>query len=362
MLPNTPMGDPFSTLTAAGTPTSNYYAYVKWPLAFGQQLPSAYTFNPGPAGTQGDNSPWDNGKLIANYLAGTNAAYAVAGVAPAARNVTWPRFPGSTASVLNYLGKYTPRQIDSIAIQILNLSGNDVSVDWGSLAGTYTRSADLAFRGWLSGQLVNGVGRNPKLDKVLMEFTVKPGTQPPSAGTYGTAPSLAAALYMELWLPSGFQGVSLFHNSIVYGSLRIGTYLQPGLMNCQDMGQFTSPTAPITGTNPLGMGTNNFLATLAPLPKLPAPTNNGVSPPNGMASSSGSYWGNNLLRTMWGTNTPSGTNVYGWGGIDWGGQQSRLSGPGSVAGRDPSVSLADEWLLSWQVPRVWTGRQPGRHQ
>jgi len=306
VLTNTPMGDPYTVVnpsypaSSAVAYSSNYYAYTKWPLAFTQLLSSAMTFaNPGPTQSLGDNNPWNNGKLIANYLAGTNATYAISGT----KTVTWPPFPGSSAS--SYLGKYTARQIDSITMQIVDLAGKATSPDWGRLDGNYTRSSSYEQRGWLSGQLVNGVGRNPKLDKVLMNYTTQAGT---TVNGTNSPPTISAKLYTELYFPSGFQGVSLFHKDIVYGSYFFGVRDQPNLMSCQDIGAMIKTVA----------GVDQLLTTgqPAPLPKVPQNTLS-YYPQGNIASASLpdgttnylSYWGNNLLETDqgvdWEGNNPS---------------------------------------------------------
>ena len=57
--------------------------------------------------------------MLANYLAGTNAA---------GQPVSWPLFPGS--STAGFSGKYTPRQIDGIVAQILSLGAKAISADY----------------------------------------------------------------------------------------------------------------------------------------------------------------------------------------------------------------------------------------
>ena len=74
-----------------------------------------YTLGRGNDFGQGDwfysreNYCYINGQMLANYLAGTNAA---------GEPVTWPSFPGASSTGFE---KYTPRQIDSIVAQIVSL-------------------------------------------------------------------------------------------------------------------------------------------------------------------------------------------------------------------------------------------------
>lgn len=314
VLPPLTMADPFSlmnSLTGVAVST-NRYSSQKWPLPTGQIDPTSNNLSNG-SGTGSANDPtgnalWGNGWLIANYLAGTNAV---------GMPITWPALPGSTAA--GFRGKYTPRQIDSITMQILNFSGVDTSPDAGTGNDIVSRSNDLAFRGWLSGELVNGIGRNPKLDKVMMEFTTQAGVAPVSPSTIGTAPKVNAQLYLELWFPSGFQGVSLFHKDAPYGGLEIGNTYQRSIMNAQDMGQN------------LMNNTNNLIGTPGPLPKVTA--NGGSYPPDGGADSY-SYWGNNLLQTVILSGTPASAslNTAGIasnpnGGVDWYGNNPAFVDP-----------------------------------
>ncbi len=306
VLPALSMVDKYSAMNAAtGQTTTTTHANVKWPLPFGQQDPMGSTFSISSPGD--DDNPWNNGLVIANYLSGTNAD----GV-----QIKWPPFPGTTytgTGPSSYLGKYTPRQIDSITLQILTLVGKDFSPDAGRSDSYHTQSGDFAIRGWLSGELVNGVGRNPKLDKVLMAFTTQAGTPPASnPPTAGIPPKVNAQLYLELWFPSSFEGVSFFHNSIVYGGWQIGNGFQKGLINSQDMGALIWPAAPPATSG----GTNNFLAVPAALPKDVA--NGGTFPPDG-SQQSASYWGNNLLQAQIvkrvGTTVVNLSNA----GVDWNG-------------------------------------------
>jgi hypothetical protein len=276
--------------------TQQIYSGTKWPMAMGSwpadQIDPLINIS-----ALGDHNPWDNGLVIARYLAGTNAA---------GQPITWPRFPGTTTTATSYSGKYTLRQIDSITAQTVQLAARDTSPDMGWNDHRMVRTGDSATRGWLSGKLVNGIGRSPKLDKVLVGFTVSDGS------TYGfstnavIAPDIQTAIYIELWMPSRFSGVSAYHNDQVGNNGYIGSGNQMNYLNCQD---FSSNYGGVA----YGPGM---------LPKIPAnttymtnyPQGNGPStiptPPDGTATNY-SYWGNNLLRTDQGVDwsgSPHGTN------------------------------------------------------
>jgi hypothetical protein len=261
-----------------------------WPVAF--SMPEVDSFQDLPDASS-MNGSWNNGWLITRYLSGKDAF---------GKAITWPVFPaagGNVTTATSYLGKYTARQLDSIAAQIIDVTTKDNSADTGGPGGSFNRSSQLAMRGWLSGSMVNGLGRSPKLDKVMMVLTAQSAT--PSSGT-GTAtikfvpPSVRAQLYMEMWMPSGFQGVSLFHNSEVYNSYYLGTSQRTYVVNCQDMGAYYGYLVTGSGT----ITTNNFTVTPAPLPRrganmdTPSYSSTFIPPGN---STSYSYWGDNLLQT-----------------------------------------------------------------
>ena len=103
--------------------TSNSVS-VPWPLAFrAEATPSLgrrqeyFQFTRISTGT---NYCYINGALLANYLAGTNAA---GNAIP-----SWPAFQGSSAT--NFQQKYSQRQIDSIVAQIVSLGSKLISSDY----------------------------------------------------------------------------------------------------------------------------------------------------------------------------------------------------------------------------------------
>ena len=222
----------------------------------------------------GNNYCYINGALLANYLAGTNAAR---------RPIVWPAFPGTAAT--NFQEKYTRRQIDSIVAQIVSLGSKLISSDYPhprssdypssmrisdsqgddqldrylEQQGCRYNNAPFVFPGWLSGQFVSGMGRSPKLSGLKMRVSAF-GSQ----GTLGDTnnpyfpPEAKMDIWLEWWLPSGYQGGSLITGTPV---LLIGHRgLNRGALNRED----------ITTDFPLA----------APLPKQPAAP---------------SYWANQLL-------------------------------------------------------------------
>ena len=310
------------------TPTT--YKNLRWPLAFEAEALGFNTYNnngPGFAGfgTSGGFCSWVNGDVIANYLAGYN----VPTTSGAGKPITWPQFPGAQ-SATSYYGKYTARQIDSIAMQIMDLVCKDTSPDAGGSGYAGADSAGHITRGWLSGELVSGVGRSPKLDKILMQYTAAYNTQ---KGQFSAAktnvPSLNAQLYLETYFPSRFSGVSLFHENVVNGGYGVGSFTQGATVNSQEI----SPYLWLGMTNTPNRTGYRFSEQQAGLlPKLPAnvdtlyPAGNGGSVFTGTATlnaGSLSYWGNNLLQTDQ--------------GVDWN-------------GGNPSVPDSDQTLAAQYHP------------
>ena len=97
---------------------------VKWgPIRREREMPTMRTvvrFGP----SASPNYSHNQGFLLANYLAGTNAA---------GQPITWPVFPGS--STQGFAGKYTKRQLDSIVAQILSIGSKAISSDFPYTSG-----------------------------------------------------------------------------------------------------------------------------------------------------------------------------------------------------------------------------------
>ena len=159
------------------------------------------------------NYSYNQGYLLAKYLAGTNAG---------GQPVTWPVFRGSSA--LGFLGKYTPRQLDSIVAQILSIGSKAISSDYPFISGDVGEqighryyASPYLFPGWLSGQWVIGVGRSMKLTQISVEMQTFPavGTWDEANPTNYTPPSAAFDFWLEWWVPSGyFGGDTVLHTKI----------------------------------------------------------------------------------------------------------------------------------------------------
>jgi hypothetical protein len=226
---------------------------VPWPLAFRAEaaptLGRRQEYRQFTRISTGTNYCYINGALLANYLAGTNAA----------GNVTrWPAFQGSSAT--NFQQKYSPRQIDSIVAQIVSLGSKLISSDYphphssdypsipnisdaeGDVwfdryleqSNCRYNNAPFLFPGWLSGQFVSGMGRTIKLSGLRMKVSAFG-----SSGTLGDTnnpyipPRASMDIWLEWWLPSGFGDVGA--GPARSGGMVIGHAGHQGALNSADI-------------------------------------------------------------------------------------------------------------------------------
>lgn len=255
-----------------------------WPLVFrgefGIYNGGRYTTGIGSGGCNQlyplANYFWINGMMLTKYLDGKNAAN---------QSITWPAFPGASAT--GFAGKYTLRQIDSIAAQILDFGSKEISPDYcySSITdfnptGGYSRgqrssaTPDLFF-GWLSHQWVSGIGRDPKVDAMELAFATYGSIGQPSDTNY-LPPSATMDIWQEWWLPASYLGGNNVL-PIFGGGEFLGHRNYQGPLNAVDLCQNLDPSG-IPGGRATPPG-NNF-------PPAGLPKTNYVSP---------SYWGNQLL-------------------------------------------------------------------
>ena len=111
-------------------PVTNSTPTVPWPLAFRAEQ-GGFTLGRDNEFSQGywfytfPNYCYNNGQMLAHYLAGTNSA---------GQPIQWPSFPGSSSA--GFAGKYTSRQIDDIVAQIVSLGSKAISADYPYPAST----------------------------------------------------------------------------------------------------------------------------------------------------------------------------------------------------------------------------------
>ena len=345
ILPSVTLKDNYYTISTAGVITPTSETLLRWPLVFQTPESDGNGFNPAPGSGY---CPWNNGYVIANYLAGTNVL---------GKSITWPEFPNATGAT-SYLGKYTARQIDEIAVQIVDLVSKDTSPDAAGSSFCGGTSAGYLVRGWLSGSLVDGVGRSPKVDKAEMVYT------PYYNKTINTTnvPTLNATLYLETYFPSRFSGISLFHENTANGGYGVGDFIQGSPVNWQDTSGVSSATNVPNNT------TYNY-SQLQPglLPKLPSPNtystypagNGGAAIGTAPTAANFSYWGNNLLQND--------------EGIDWNGNNPLVPDPDqtlaakyhpyllqtnlapAVAGYGPNSSYSQAVATNFTVANMYLG-------
>ena len=191
--PNTPRDQPWPlSLRGAMAAFSTGTSYADHKIIM-QYAPSAVP-----------NDAYNQGYLLAKYLAGTNAA---------GQLVNWPVFDQS--STQGFAGKYTPRQLDSLVVQILTVGSKAISADYpyssgdvGEQIGHRFMVAPYLFPGWLSGQWVIGVGRAMKVTQMYAEIATFPpvGTWNPSDPTAYTPPQATFDFWLEWWLPASYFG------------------------------------------------------------------------------------------------------------------------------------------------------------
>ncbi len=200
------------------------------------------------------------GMRIAQYLKGKNSQNSA---------ITWPRFAGST--VAGFAGKYSNRQIDSIALQILDLAaGKNVLPDQARL---YSQPA-YSVKGFLNAgatepKLVYGLGRSPKANEIQIVAEATPSSD---------APILKMEMMLECFVPAGYVGPALRSISDFQfdadGSVHI-----PHSFNQQDRPYFQ----------------------------------NGAPVENTVVSSTGGWWMKEMLQILDQTGTGfSGIDLFGW--------------------------------------------------
>ncbi|CAN5383929.1 hypothetical protein BH09VER1_BH09VER1_07240 [soil metagenome] len=209
------------------------------------------------------SSDYNLGYRIARYLKGFDSQ---------GNAVKWPVFPGSSAN--GFTGKYTDRQIDSIALQILSLMKRGVMAD-------HWRAGSLPYimpKGWLSQKPVRGLGRGPKVNEILMQVSATPGTV---GGK--TVALVNIKIYVEWYLPKEFLGYDLANPYDANGSAGYNYGSQNGryFLNYQD--------APGT--------IGGSLSSTPADPAAPAPL--------------GGFWMDNMLRIEDGSGQPAGIDLFG---------------------------------------------------
>lgn len=136
------------------------------------------------------------GRMFTNLLMGQNLR---------GQNFTWPKFTGADTN--GFAGKYTPRQLDSIVLQMLDVTGK---IPYCSYGRAYTMPSVLE-EGWLSKQPIVGVSRAPRITEVVVQASSTWG-DPLGYGAKITNssykyPLLRVNICMEFYTAKGAAGV-----------------------------------------------------------------------------------------------------------------------------------------------------------
>ena len=242
------------------------------------------------------------GMRIARYLQGYNSQN---------QAIHWPNFSGSTADGFYYepkvgkYGKYSPRQINSITLQILDtVAGMDTMADQYRL---YSRSSNMV-RGFLpdpGGDPVNpndqdpvsitfGVGHCPK----LTELRIVVGALNPADifGNGNPVPSISLQVMLETYMPKYYSGVPLDYYYSGISDLQFSTFggnTSPMSLNQADVCYYNA------GNGYLYPPTD---------PNYVPPTSIEASPPSSMNT----WWMNEILQINDEANSFAGVDLMGW--------------------------------------------------
>ncbi|PTX99336.1 hypothetical protein DB346_15855 [Verrucomicrobia bacterium LW23] len=205
--------DPIKTNVSGGPVDHIYPTSVQLPLttlrvAAGEALPQHL------AGSEGLTNTASNNYLvalrIAKYLQGYNSL---------GQAITWPRFPGATVS--NFAGKYSLRQIDSIVVQMIDLVGRTIMCDQFRV---YSMPS-VVQKGILGGELVSGVARAVKLTELSVIITT----------LSGSPPQVQFQNRYEWYLPRYYEGAPMDYFASAIGQWRTGHNTVGRLLNRTDI-------------------------------------------------------------------------------------------------------------------------------
>lgn len=184
-------------------------------------LPQTFTYERGMDNQnfKAGDPDYDLGYRICQYLKGFDSQ---------GNAIKWPVFPG--AGLNGFAGKYSDRQIDSIALQILSLMKRGTY-------GDHHRSATLPpvlDKGWLSGKPVRGLARGPKLNEIVVEFTAAPFSP---GGGFGEAAQISIRIDTEWYFPKEYKGYPLAdpYESTGTNLYRFGYDATRPYLNCLDV-------------------------------------------------------------------------------------------------------------------------------
>ncbi|MGB8353848.1 MAG: hypothetical protein WCD79_08190, partial [Chthoniobacteraceae bacterium] len=151
-------------------PLSAQLPPVKIPAISGSALPQYPSGFTAPAGNFNDKGgtafTLSSTSSFANYNLGTRIASYLSGTNSQNQQITWPDYGTGSKGSTAFTKKYNTRQIDSITLQMLDMVGQDMSDE-----GRGYSLPTVMFKGFLSGTLVSGFGRSPKLTALYLSLT-----------------------------------------------------------------------------------------------------------------------------------------------------------------------------------------------
>ena len=279
-------------------------------------------------GHQGDSESWMMDQ-ISLHLGGMNSV---------GESIVWPVFPG--ASGVNFIGKYSLRQLDDISAQITDLGGKTIFPEANSISDISSGAYNLPFTcpstptGFLSRETVIGLARSAKISEVFIDLKAFGAFLPSPVTTANPylPPYINMAVYIETCLPPGYAGVDLFN-------------VNNGLPPCTNYAGLTG-----FGANAGNyQGALNMLDELSPMNTNPPTTNftfpvaslmvNSVSklyPTNGAPIAYSTTTGNVIPANCTTTNFWAGAILRNNQGIDFEGNPSMFLDPDSGQGTGPS--------------------------
>lgn len=141
-----------------------------------------------------------------NYHFAARIAKAIKGITSQGDSFAWPAFAHATPG--GFGAKYNDRQIDSIALNLIDAATIVPSVNQNRFG---FNTPTLIGKGMLSGELVTGIGRSPKLTEIKFSidaFNTDLAYKKPDGTTDDSKPTPTAQIDMELefYLPANFAG------------------------------------------------------------------------------------------------------------------------------------------------------------
>jgi len=178
-----------------------------------------------------------------NYIFAKRIAEAIKGVNSLRGSFQWPVFSGAAG----FAGKYNDRQIDSLALQILDI-GTRASMGDEARGGSLP---SLVTTGMLSGKNAIGVGRAPKFTEFTVSFDAIRGTAnriplsgvPLVAPATANIPTLQVDPSLEFLFPETYEGME-WRNGQLSTFWRVGQN-GSGLVNPMD--EILSGSSPMGG-------------------------------------------------------------------------------------------------------------------